>query len=475
MLPPQLHKSVEAPGMAAIEPSVVFAIKSLLYPVVAVACLLTCLLFWDESLNGPNFLVLVLTFVVVANAFGVTHIARLDGNPSLVRALIGIGPRWLLVIAFNYALLHVSRLTDYLNLKMYLVWAACTPAALLVAQIATRRVLALLRSKMVRPRRAAIVGLTDLGLRLEQHLKERLLLPIEVVGFFEDRCAARLPAQSVSRVLGPLSTLADFISRSEINIVYVTLPMSSSPRIVNLINALRDSTVSVYFVPDLHTFDLIQGRIDVIGGMPVVAVRESPFYGASSIAKRLSDIVVASTALILCAPVLAAVAVGVRWRSPGPVFFKQKRYGLDGREIVVIKFRSMNVTESGVKAHVAASREDPRITPFGAFIRKTSLDELPQLFNVLGGSMSIVGPRPHPVAMNEQYRRLIPDYMYRHKVKPGITGWAQVNGCRGGDDMESMQRRINYDIEYLRRWSLAFDASIIVKTALIVLRDQHAY
>jgi putative colanic acid biosynthesis UDP-glucose lipid carrier transferase len=172
--------------------------------------------------------------------------------------------------------------------------------------------------------------------------------------------------------------------------------------------------------------------------------------------------------------VFAFAAIGVKWSSPGPIIYRQKRYGLDGKEIIVYKFRSLRVENDNAPLRLV-TRNDARITPFGAFIRRTSLDELPQLFNVLLGNMSIVGPRPHAVAVNENYRRLIPGYMVRHKVKPGITGWAQVNGYRGGDDLHSMTMRINYDLEYLRHWSLGFDFIIIIKTAFMVWKDRHAY
>jgi putative colanic acid biosynthesis UDP-glucose lipid carrier transferase len=251
--------------------------------------------------------------------------------------------------------------------------------------------------------------------------------------------------------------------------------MSRDARIVAMLEALHDCTASIYFVPDIFAFNLIQARFDILGGVPVVAVRETPFYGAAWLVKRMSDVAIAGAALLLLAPLLAVVALAIRFDSPGPVFFRQKRYGLDGREILVLKFRSMSVVEDGKEAFHAATKGDPRITRVGAFLRRTSIDELPQLFNVLEGSMSIVGPRPHAVAMNEQYRREIPSYMVRHKVKPGITGWAQVNGFRGGDDLESMRKRIELDLAYLRHWSLWLDLRILFKTISVVLTDRHAY
>ena len=195
----------------------------------------------------------------------------------------------------------------------------------------------------------------------------------------------------------------------------------------------------------------------------------------NSLLKRISDIGLASLILVLISPILLLVAWGVKRSSPGPVIFKQSRTGLDGQIIKVYKFRSMTVQDNGPVVQ-QATRGDARITPFGAFIRSTSLDELPQFVNVLQGSMSIVGPRPHAVAHNEQYRKIVKAYMARHKVKPGITGWAQVNGLRGETDtVEKMARRVEYDLEYLRNWSLGFDLLIIFRTAKQMFFDRTAY
>jgi putative colanic acid biosynthesis UDP-glucose lipid carrier transferase len=206
-----------------------------------------------------------------------------------------------------------------------------------------------------------------------------------------------------------------------------------------------------------------------------VAVRDTPFAGTKGALKRLEDIVLSSLILLLISPLLLGIAVGVRLSSPGPVIFRQRRYGLDGREITVYKFRSMTVVEDGKAVFTAAIKNDTRITAFGQFIRRTSLDELPQIINVLQGRMSLVGPRPHAVAMNETFRKLIPGYMLRHKVKPGITGLAQVRGFRGGDDLDHMSKRIECDLEYLRRWSFSLDLVILARTAFVVLGDEKAY
>src|SRR5437588_237211 len=276
-------------------------------------------------------------------------------------------------------------------------------------------------------------------------------------------------------VLGRLEQLPQLVKGQRIDVVYLALPMVSTPRLRALLDALRDTTASVYFAPDPFVTDLIQGSVDSVSGMPVLGVCDSPFSGASGLLKRASDIVLSLLILVLIAPLFAAIALAVKLGSSGPVIFRQRRYGLDGEEIVVYKFRSMRVIEDG-DAIRQCTRDDERVTWVGAFLRRTSLDELPQFINVLQGRMSIVGPRPHAVAHNELYRKLIKGYMQRHKVKPGITGWAQVNGLRGETTtLERMQARVEHDLDYLRNWSLGLDLYIMVKTVWVVLRGENAH
>jgi putative colanic acid biosynthesis UDP-glucose lipid carrier transferase len=247
--------------------------------------------------------------------------------------------------------------------------------------------------------------------------------------------------------------------------------MVSQPRIIKLLDELRDTTASIYILPDIFLTDLIQGRMGQIDGIPVMAICESPFTGINSLLKRLTDIIFSLILLILMSPFLLVISIGVKLSSPGPIIFKQLRYGLDGNEIKVYKFRSMAVLEDDNVIQV--TKEDSRVTKLGAFLRKTSLDELPQFINVLQGKMSIVGPRPHAVVHNEIYRKLIKGYMIRHKVKPGITGWAQVNGLRGETEtLDKMQARIEHDIDYLRYWSPRLDIYIIFKTLWVIIKGQ---
>jgi len=238
---------------------------------------------------------------------------------------------------------------------------------------------------------------------------------------------------------------------------------------------LQDTTASIYFVPNVAEFQFTGPRLARVGDVPVLALCETPFIGIHSAVKRASDLFFGALILVLVAPVMLAVAAGVWITSPGPVIFRQRRYGLYGETIIVYKFRSMTVTEDGA-AILQARQDDARVTAIGAFLRRSSLDELPQFFNVLQGRMSIVGPRPHAVAHNEHYRKLIKGYMLRHKIKPGITGWAQVNGFRGETTtIDKMEARVQYDLDYIRKWSLWFDLLIIVKTVGVVLRRQNAH
>jgi putative colanic acid biosynthesis UDP-glucose lipid carrier transferase len=251
--------------------------------------------------------------------------------------------------------------------------------------------------------------------------------------------------------------------------------MSQEPRIRALLRELRDTTASVYFVPDFFVAEFALAWPSDVNGIPVLAVCETPFDDFNEVVKRVSDLVLGAILLAFAAPAMVFCAVGVSVGSPGPIIFRQHRYGMDGREIVIYKFRTMTVCEDG-PAIAQARRGDQRTTSFGAVLRKLSLDELPQLINVLQGRMSLVGPRPHAVAHNEQYRKLIDGYMLRHKIRPGITGLAQVNGCRGETDtLDKMQRRIALDLTYLRSWSLQLDLWILARTVVQVWRDPASY
>jgi putative colanic acid biosynthesis UDP-glucose lipid carrier transferase len=319
-----------------------------------------------------------------------------------------------------------------------------------------------------------MVGAGPLGITVARALRERST-HADFVGWFDDRARDRLRTETGIQLLGSLEDLAPYVREHGIQDVYIALPLSSQPRIAALLESVQGTTASVFYVPDIPGIGIIQGHLHNINGVPVLGLYETPFTGVNQIVKRASDIVLSSVILVLTSPLLLAIALGVRLSSPGPVIFKQRRNGLDGSEFTVFKFRSMTTQDNGPVV-VQVSKNDPRVTRFGAFLRRTSLDELPQFINVLQGRMSIVGPRPHAVAHNEHYRQAIKAYMIRHKVRPGITGWAQVNGLRGEtEDVEKMRARLEYDLEYLRNWSPWLDFRIILRTIRLVFFDRSAY
>jgi putative colanic acid biosynthesis UDP-glucose lipid carrier transferase len=390
------------------------------------------------------------------------------------RVIVDILSGWLLLAGLLALFGYVSGYLDYFDRETLFTWAWVAPWCQLGAHFALRAALPAVRSLQGAPKFAVIAGMNALGLELARRLKSDVYSDVRIAGFIEDRAPARLDAL-LYPLLGRIEELPELVKRHRIELVYLALPMTSCPRTRRLLEALRDTTASVYFVPDLFVTELIQGRVDSVDGMPVLGVFDSPFSGMNGLVKRASDIVLSALILALIAPLLVLLALAVKATSPGPAIFRQRRYGLDGEEIVVYKLRTMTVTEDG-EALRQATRGDSRVTKLGAFLRRTSLDELPQFVNVLQGRMSIVGPRPHAVAHNELYRKLIKGYMQRHKVRPGLTGWAQVNGLRGETaSVEKMKARIDYDLDYLRNWSLRLDLYIIAKTAWIVLKGENAH
>jgi putative colanic acid biosynthesis UDP-glucose lipid carrier transferase len=299
---------------------------------------------------------------------------------------------------------------------------------------------------------------------------------VKVIGFFDDRMVAPTRVAEGVSTDGTFDELISRVRAGEIDSVYITLPLRAELRVRHIVERLRDSTATVLYVPDFSAFGLLGARWEVVDGVTLVSLIDTPHQGASAMLKRLFDIAVASASLAVVALPMLLIACAIKLTSAGPVVFRQKRYGLDGRPFEIWKFRTMVTVEDGEARFQQARRNDARVTRVGSLLRRTSLDELPQLINVLQGRMSIVGPRPHPVALNETHRKLIEGYMLRHKVKPGITGWAQINGFRGETDTpEKMRGRIERDLEYIDRWSLMLDIRIILLTLRRAWADSNAY
>jgi putative colanic acid biosynthesis UDP-glucose lipid carrier transferase len=419
--------------------------------------------YFREPFQGPY---LILSLLV----FSLTFPGQTPRGTSPGAIARDVLTGWVLIVGLLLMLGWATRTLGSFDERVLVAWVALTPVVMFSAHMLAPIVLPRIMAAEGLERVAVIAGAGSLGRKLAERIEATPFVGVKVAGYFDDRSQDRLAEIAPGQLLGPVDKVAEYVKSHKVDLIYLALPLGSQPRIVKLLDDLRDTTASVYFAPDIFLFDLIQARMDTIGGLPVLAVCETPFYGVNGIVKRASDVVLATLILILIAPVMAAIALGVKLSSPGPILFRQRRYGLDGQEILVYKFRSMTVTEDGPVVR-QATRNDVRVTPFGALIRRTSMDELPQFINVLQGRMSIVGPRPHAVAHNEMYRKLVKSYMIRHKVKPGITGWAQVNGLRGETDtVEKMKARIEYDLDYLRNWSLRLDLAIIWRTIFVVFR-----
>jgi putative colanic acid biosynthesis UDP-glucose lipid carrier transferase len=450
---------------------VVSFFQRVLDPLIIMASLYLCAAIAGAPFNGYMLILMVLAFYVSTSIY-----SRLDPYRNWRRGHLLAYARdvlvgWMAVIGILWLLGACSGLDTLYDMHAVTLWAVLTPFLLLVNYTATWG-----NGNGDDERRTAIViGANDLSMKFVERIENQAGHLLQVSGFFDDRTEDRRPDRMRHPMLGKMNDVAQYVRAHNVKMIYISQPISAQPRIRKLIDELQDTTASVYFLPDIYVFDLMQARFDSVAGMPVIAICETPFTGMNSMVKRISDIVLATVIQILLLPIMLAIALLVKLSSKGPVIFRQRRYGLYGEEIIVYKFRSMTVTEDGDKV-VQARKGDQRVTPIGAFLRKTSLDELPQFFNVLQGRMSIVGPRPHAVAHNEQYRKLIKGYMLRHKVKPGITGWAQVNGLRGETEtLDKMEARIQYDLDYLRSWSLWLDIWIILRTVKVVLKRDNAF
>jgi putative colanic acid biosysnthesis UDP-glucose lipid carrier transferase len=394
-------------------------------------------------------------------------------NREAVGTLICWGCTWTTLVLLAFVTKHSAEFSRISTM----IWLLTTPVLIMAVRIITRWIQRARRRLGYNTQKFAIIGVNELGFHLAKNIEASPELGLSLVGFFDDRLEQRNPAipSDVGRQVGTIQDLIDQAKAGAIDRVYIAFPMRAENRIRGLLTQLGNTTASVYIVPDFFVFQLLHSRWTDILGLPVVSVFESPIYGIDGLAKELVDFVLGSILLAIAAVPMAIIALGIRLTSPGPALFRQSRYGLDGKEIRIWKFRTMTVIEDGAQA-VQAKRDDARITWLGAVLRRTSLDELPQLFNVLAGTMSLVGPRPHATAQNEEYRSQIQGYMLRHKVKPGMTGLAQVSGWRGQTDSpEKMFKRIECDHRYIREWSMWLDCKILFKTIWVVISGKNAY
>jgi putative colanic acid biosynthesis UDP-glucose lipid carrier transferase len=370
-------------------------------------------------------------------------------------------------LIFGLTVLYAVAFKLPINLSRlwWLMWMGGTILGGSAARIVARRAAAYVRELGIDVRTAVIVGSAADAERIVETLKHQRSAGIRVQGWFD--VVGRGGGKPDAQWLGNINRLTDYVEDQHVNQVWIALPMSAEGDIARILDLLAHSTADIKFVPDLLGLQLLNHSVEQVAGLPVINLRASPLDGDARLLKALEDRVLAALILLLIAPLLAIIAIGVKLSSRGPVLFRQRRHGLDGKEIEVWKFRSMRVHEEAHGTITQATKRDPRVTRLGRFLRRTSLDELPQFFNVLQGTMSIVGPRPHALAHNHQYKDQVQLYMQRHRVKPGITGWAQVNGLRGETDtLDKMARRVEYDLYYMQNWSVGLDLRIVLMTVI---------
>ena len=371
--------------------------------------------------------------------------------------------------------LFFSKMSTDFSRMVVMIWFTTTFVSLVTWRYIFQQFLASMRTKGYNTRSIAIFGLSEKGIRLAQEVAQNPDTGYRLNGIYDDRSEERLDKGYHSLIEGNIKQGIEAAKNEEYDIIYITLPIAAQGRIQEMLFDLGDTTANVHVVPDLFMYCLMHGEMSHIGGVQTISVYDNPMQGGAAIVKRFEDIVLSTIILSIIALPMLAIAIGVKLSSKGPVIFKQHRYGLNGKRIEVWKYRSMTVTENA-NVVTQAKKGDARITPFGAFLRRTSLDELPQFINVLKGDMSVIGPRPHAVTHNEEYRKIVDYYMLRHKVKPGITGWAQVNGWRGETDtLDKMTKRIEFDLEYIRNWSIWLDFKIVLFTIWRSFRDKNAY
>lgn len=431
--------------------------------------------FYGVDIAEHNILAAMLAvafFYFFAEAKGLYDSWRMG---SIVVEVADLIAAWGMVVAILVILAFMSKTSANYSRLVMVTWFIATPSCLVIARVLTRTFLREMRRAGRNTRTLAIVGANAQGMSLIGKTRDAPWMGMLPLGIYDDIPDEAVPEKIKIHLKGSVADLIQVARKGQVDYVYIALAMQEQKRILEIVAALADTTVSVYVVPDMFMADLRHAKWTNFLGIPAIRVYETPFMGAAGWIKQMEDYLLSMLFLSIAALPMLVIAVAVKLTSRGPVIFKQRRYGLNGEVVEVWKFRTMFVCEDGEKV-TQARQNDPRITPLGKFLRKTSLDEIPQLINVLQGRLSLVGPRPHAVIHNEEYRKLIHGYMLRHKVKPGITGWAQINGWRGETDtLDKMQKRIEYDLEYIRNWSLWLDLKIIWLTVFREFFGKNAY
>ena len=380
---------------------------------------------------------------------------------------------WLITCALVLLWGFVVGETDKFARSVIGLWFALTPVVLIAWHLMIRVAVASIRANSASD--VVVFGAGEVGEKFAREVRQSPWLGYKIAGFFDDKLSQGETVAGMP-ILGSIADGIELAKTSQWRKAYIALPLKAQDKIEEIIDQLADSAVDIELIPDIFGFELINAKISQVGSLPVIALQASPISGYNAALKRLMDIVVSATILAITSPLLLTIALAIKIENPSlPIIFKQRRCGLNGKEVIVWKFRTMTVLEDG-KSVKQATKQDSRITKLGRFLRKSSIDEFPQFFNALGGSLSVVGPRPHPIALNDDFRSQLPTYMRRHLVKPGITGWAQVNGWRGETDTEDkIVKRTQFDLYYIQSWTIFFDVKILFLTIFKGFTNNNAY
>jgi len=433
--------------------------------------------FPDLSIIPNNYYsIIIVSSVLSVLIFPLFNLYDSWRGKSLFNQIRSVFFAWGGVLVGIIILLFLLKSSEDFSRSWFIYWYVTGAFFILAIRLISYLSLRWIRSKGLNYRSVVIIGAGDLGKEVLQRITQSGWTGFKVIAIFDDN--ETLKGGNIYGVpvkTGPDDMMA-FVEDHNVDEVWLALPLNAEERMQGLVHQLSSTSANVRLIPDIFGLSILNHGFTEIAGMPVVDLCTSPMVGFSRFIKAVEDKVLAAIILILISPVMLTIAISIKLTSKGPVLFKQKRHGWDGRIIKVYKFRSMKAHKEFDGSVTQAIRKDPRITRLGTFLRRTSLDELPQFYNVLQGRMSIVGPRPHAVAHNEHYKEVVDQYMLRHRVKPGITGWAQVNGWRGETDtVEKMQKRVEYDLFYIENWSLWFDLKIILLTVFKGFINKNAY
>jgi Undecaprenyl-phosphate glucose phosphotransferase len=393
----------------------------------------------------------------------------------MLRLIGHISLAWLVVQGCGLVLMFSLHRTDFISRLWFAYWTGTTGAALIVSRSLTYALLRCVRNAGLNLRSVAVVGRGSHCQQVVRSIQAARTSGFRVTAAFdvhpgEERSASNTP------LFDDFRDFSEFVRAENLQEIWLALPLSEESMISRCLHEFRDDLVNIRFLPDVSSLALFDSSVIDLIGVPAINLVASPLSSHALLKKDIFDRVFAIAALVCVAPLMVSVAVAVKLSSPGPIFFAQKRKGADGRVFNIYKFRTMRAHTAEPGVIKQASRNDPRITRVGAFLRRTSLDELPQFLNVLRGDMSVVGPRPHAIEHDELYRTIVDGYIHRYRIKPGITGWAQVNGFRGETDrVEKMQKRVEHDLYYLRNWSFGLDMKIVLATVVRGFIHRNAY